>query len=116
MPKLSGGFGWWPRQCMAISGYPFLFRCQPQIRGLRKKFTSNENGSMVNAMENPWGHIDAALKAQGMSLKELSEQSGVSETTLQRWKNGVNLPTFSSMNKIEKVINGRIAKETKAPR
>jgi transcriptional regulator with XRE-family HTH domain len=42
----------------------------------------------VKPMIAPWAQIDIARKAQGLTLKQMADTIGVSETSVQKWKNG----------------------------
>lgn len=44
--------------------------------------------------------IKARRKALGLSIKEVSERTGISSVTISRWENGKRIPTVKAYDKI----------------
>lgn len=49
--------------------------------------------------------IQKKRKSLGMTQKELAEQIGVSDKTLSKWENGVNMPDISVIPELCKLLN-----------
>ena len=52
--------------------------------------------------------IRALRKAEGLTMKELAERTGLSESAISRWENGNRVPSSDKLVTIIQALNGDV--------